>query len=105
MKDLLEKLRKADSKTWSTIWIVTNTDFRSPDGAPLLDDIMNDFIQGEVQRACRRKGWHIQQGFGGESLYKWAYIFLAGKPEILGEGDSPAEAILKAYLAACEAQK
>jgi len=110
MKELLEELKKLDPACYDEIWRwalwLEDPDF----GEYKADDPeylrhRDDVIQGCVQRACG--GWYLKQSrdSGGK-------LFIATIGEVQdrdwndewkGEGDSPAKAILTAYIAARKA--
>lgn len=101
MKELFEKLKKLDSETWDAIDFaidIPDEEFES--------EFSQDSIEGCIQRAIMQRipqGWACQQGCGNESVYRWAYIFRKGHKEVLGEADTPAKALLIAYVKALEA--
>lgn len=128
---LLEKLRQLDPDTFGDLYItlanfihdVRPWEERKAGGkakienfqptTPMEQNVYDAIIQGGIQRAISTRDWHIQQGmkddgwrlqqgFGGDSAQCWAYIFL--DKEYLGEGDSPAFALLAAYVKSLEGQ-
>ena len=125
MKELLERLKVADPVAFEEIF--TNGYYGLPMEIMTVDVITpnyperwNDLIQGCIQRAIAARGWGVCQGFDIPEkqfdilphAYKpYAYI---GKLEAPGPflgartwaekscGDSPAMALLAAYLAVVE---
>jgi hypothetical protein len=97
LKDMLEKLRELDDNLYTKITdIIWNLDSY---GSPYE----NDIIQGEIQRAIEAQGWDVTTWFKDN---KWTtlirlpggYIDLS---KCFGEeANSPASAILAAYLEA-----
>ncbi len=107
--DLLSQLQAKAPKVWRNIWIVTNVDFRSPDGAPMLEEMREDYIQGEIQRACEKADLYINIC----RMWDKTYFASIGQKEeqfhcirSIGEayGSSACEALLLAFLAANEGQ-
>jgi hypothetical protein len=101
---LLEKLKIADPETWQQI------DIGKANRLPLFD-VSQDIVQGCIQRACEKKAWiwtiSKEDSQSPEALEGTPYgaIIFDDEINILVEDiyrDSPASAILTAYLAAME---
>ena len=108
---LLEELRKIDPLVY------VNSD---PDMLELEDINMADVLQGCIQRACERRGWtwrvfrqtpdnekshggeigEIAPGYEGDCYEQYHEYCIVSV-----EGDSPAEALLAAYIAAVRAEE
>ena len=110
---LLEELREVDFETWKGIrFLLSNSMmFPEPREIPLEQHIYHDLIQGCSQRAttARPDHWIISQWMSQD---KWRATIRRGPrgytdPEYMhiGEGDTPAAAILAAYIGAKRASK
>ena len=109
---LLEELREVDFETWKDIrFLLSNSMmFSEPREIPLEQHIYHDIIQGCIQRAIaahpdwimfqwRRAGkWRtsIRRGLSGYSDPEYMHIV---------ENDTPAAAILAAYIEAKRAMR
>ena len=109
---LLEELREVDFETWKDIrFLLSNSmTFHEPREIPLEQHIYHDIIQGCIQRAIaahpdwimfqwRRAGkWRtsIRRGLSGYSDPEYMHIV---------ENDTPAAAILAAYIEAKRAMR
>ena len=109
---LLEELREVDFETWKDIrFLLSNSMmFHEPREIPLEQHIYHDIIQGCIQRAIaahpdwimfqwRRAGkWRtsIRRGLSGYSDPEYMHIV---------ENDTPAAAILAAYIEAVRARQ
>ncbi len=100
----LERLKSADPKTYDVI--AESLGF-------CIAEHEEYVIQGEIQRACQKRGWHYDlagyvsaHGVDIKKIGKDGYLE-DGYLEIIGQGykNSPAEAFLRAYIQACEAAK
>ena len=60
----------------------------------LCDLEVQDHMQGEVQRACEKRGWYVQSAHG-EHI---GYVASARNGAVLVKGESIADAILAAYV-------
>ena len=108
MQELLERLQEADPETHRE-WYASEGVY--PEEGYELSDVELDILQGTIQRAIEAKGWGFSIGLEikNEGVDGWSAFI--GKPAPFGVqwseesyGDSPASAILSAYLAALEAQ-
>ena len=109
---LLEELWEVDFETWKDIrFLLSNSMmFPEPREIPLEQHIYHDIIQGCIQRAiaARPDHWIISQWMSQD---KWQAMIRRGPrgytdPEYMhiGEGDTPAAAILAAYIEAVMAR-
>lgn len=109
---LLEELWEVDFETWKDIrfLLLNSTMFSEPREIPLEQHIYHDIIQGCIQRAiaARPDHWIISQWMSQD---KWQAMIRRGPrgytdPEYMhiGEGDTPAAAILAAYIEAVRAR-
>ena len=114
MWKLLEELAEIDAKTYEKISFACMDAFEGHTPESMLDDSPNDeveivcdLIQGACQRVIAARGWHwlledsdpsIRTNVGGFvcDICDKNYDVLAGYIQ----GDTPAKAILAAYLAA-----
>ena len=97
----LQLLQEADPETWDAIMLLLAVEY-AKDKHLLISEysvIGRDIIQGCLQRAIERRGWGFQlmRSTGGKCLadISTKSDIVDGKP-----GDSPAEALLAAYLEA-----
>jgi hypothetical protein len=108
---LLEELKEVDASTWNYM-IKWNVNIALPETSPLSMFI----IQGEIQRACERREWYAWK-VGATPYLDQKYRATIGViceshisdhiviDDIAVEcGDSPAEALLAAYIAAVRAE-
>lgn len=102
---LLEELWEVDFETWKDImFLISNSMmFNEPREIPLEQHIYHDIIQGCIQRAIAARGWEYQiayQPIKSDDRRAQAYIW--PPDEILkcyeSEADTPAAAILAAYI-------
>lgn len=109
---LLEELKVADPETYEDIGDIANVISILSDGSFSSDAYYPDFIvQGCVQRACERREWHwlVCMDCWREGEYR-AEISIISESCIssmvevneiaMKWGNSPAEALLVAYIAA-----
>ena len=110
LSELLEELKAVDPETAEDIGDVVNVISIKSDGSFTLDAYYPDFIiQGCIQRACERRGWPVVLSFDcdpdhphtwvAEICDGWALLGMAVGHE------SPAEALLAAYVAAVKEEK
>lgn len=106
METMLKELKEVDEETWQKIDAYGIGEWGHPDA--FLDECI---IQGCIQRAIATREWRLEQTIfrGGMPRYK-AAIFCTFLPEIvygdyIGHGDTPAAAILAAYVAAKRAMR
>jgi hypothetical protein len=105
LAELSERLRVVDADSWKAIqgyWIEHNR-------LTLCDNELLDTIQGEIQRAIQQRGypWLVVCDIIGDDRNYWGAINVDPNRdmdswEFVEEGDSPAEALLAAYLQAIE---
>ena len=102
---LLEDLKVSDPKTWTLIDCDLLDVFEQFDSEE-QSRLESYLIQGELQRACQARGWNWQVQTWNTSNLKFyiAYITGDGKEEY-EEGQTPASALLAAYLKAIEKEK
>ena len=95
---LLSRLKTCDPACYQEIMTYQQNGWTHPRNQAL------DYLQGVCQRACvtRRWDWQIRT-FYADPLYYIAYVIGDGR-DYEGQGDSPASAILEAYVKACERQ-
>ena len=104
---LLEELQEVDFEVWKDIrFLAANTMvFPEPRDIPLEQHIYQDLIQGCIQRAIAAKnGWNFKQGLRRTDGMYWAIVD-SGYPGKRIFADTPAAAILAAYVAAKRASK
>ena len=102
MKELLDKLKQVDPAAWhryNTSDIICNVD--------LAIALKDAWLQAVLQSAIAAKGhmFSVSHIWPKESLpaYQWkARIFIDPDNIVETRGDSPAEALLAAYVEACE---
>lgn len=102
---LLEELRVVDEETWNAIYIR----IMAIRGIMPADDDGQDIIQGCIQRAIAANEWQLTQ----LSLVRWfrpcpyqaAIRTTPNENWISGFGETPATAILAAYIAAKKAMQ
>ena len=111
--ELLERLKGADPETFGLLDQIDSMIFWKHPGAKseaeedLLNALVfNSVLAGCIQRAIAARGWHwlledadlsIGDGLYESDIYEGSEIYSHVR------GDTPAEAILAAYLAALEA--
>ena len=121
LSELLEELKAADPETAEDIGDVVNVISIKSDGSFTLDAYYPDFIiQGCIQRACERRGWtwrvfkqtpdnekshcgeigEVAPGYEGDYYEQYHEYCIASV-----EGNSAAEALLAAYVAAVKEEK
>ena len=109
---LLEELREVDFDAWKDIrFLLGNVGMdNGPREIPLEQHIYQDLIQGCIQRAiaARPDHWIISQWMSQD---KWQAMIRRGPRGYtdteymhIGEGDTPAAAILAAYIEAVRAR-
>ena len=95
--DNLELLKKLDPNAWAEIdkWLDRVNTLPETDHGQWI-------VQGCLQRAITARGWALQQFqyAGGEKRYAAGIFPIRGMFE--GGGDSPAAALLAAYLEAMQ---
>ena len=105
MKSMLARLEKADPETWDYIDVTLKLGFPMPGICDPNGVIAGDIIQGSIQRACMARGWLLEQStFTARPSAK---IWKKTDPvwKTYGAiGESPAQALLAAYLSAIEGQ-
>jgi len=91
--ELLEKLEKLDPETWDAL-----------EHALYWTEIEYEeyVIQGVIQDAIVARGWGCYQYHYDRRAPKKEYAYIRGGAE--GEGETPVEALLAAYVAALEAE-
>jgi hypothetical protein len=99
LPDLLEELKVADPETYEEI-----VGWHQPRNQAL------DHLQGCIQRACERRGWEIDQNYRTrgrdgdlpQNMRHYAVVTSWDNDvhTYRGMGNSPAEALLMAYIAA-----
>ncbi len=98
LQEDLDRLKKADPETWQAIYEKGFNSCNWPE----------DLIQGEIQRACQKRKWYAEIHFSELKAFARISRFVGDFQEVeeiaMREGDSPAAAILSAYLEACEEQ-
>ena len=99
---LLGELREVDFETWKDIrFLLSNSMmFPEPREIPLEQHIYHDIIQGCIQRACEHQKWIWHHGHGPEM----GYVATVNHGNII-KGDTPAAAILAAYIEAVRARQ
>lgn len=113
---LLEKLQAADRDTWEDLKTSLGKLHRYqennsyevdvPETIKVVEKEALDILQGCLQRACQARGWWIEQSTF--TAKPFAKIQKREDPEWMsykGCGDSPASALLAAYLKAIEKEK
>jgi len=106
MRELLEELYEMDYKTYEEIYNTLRHFEISPDRGGA---IVNDLIQGCIQRAIAARGWAWMTKLHFSCTYNAEIYWKTGKTwknhgGIAHFGDSPAKAILSVYLAAIRSQ-
>lgn len=110
MKDMLEKLRKLDPETWEEF----NDDLGSVICEHRCDNeekyfthkdcwtqVSEAWLQSCLQRACEKRGWSFQIIlFNNPNRYGVSIVKNETWIEPQHNGDSPASALLAAYLEA-----
>ncbi|MFA5408810.1 MAG: hypothetical protein WC343_08600 [Bacilli bacterium] len=114
LSELLEELKGIDPETADDIGDIVNVISIKSDGSFSSDAYYPDFIiQGCLQRAIERRvdyraekghetwGMILEMGRDGPEAWIWG----SNGVERSGYGDSPAEALLAAYIAAVKGEK
>ena len=102
---LLEELREVDFDAWKDIrFLLGNVGMdNGPREIPLEQHIYQDLIQGCIQRAIAEKGWSYQQIlYQNPTIYE---AYLIGHRETIRRANTPAAAILAAYIEAVRARQ
>lgn len=128
---LLEELKRVDPETWAKyfqlvertrydFWPVWVADPTTKEYSSESEIIFNSIIQASIQRACERRGWTwrlfkqtpdnekshcgeiggIAPGYEGDCYEQYHEFCIASV-----EGDSPAEALLAAFIAAVKEEE
>ncbi len=109
---LLEELREVDFDAWKDIrFLLGNVGMdNGPREIPLEQHIYQDLIQGCIQRAIAARGWEYQVAYnphiGPDGRHGQAYIWPLSEVTKCyeSEEDTPAAAILAAYIEAVRAR-
>ena len=102
---LLEELWEVDFETWKDIkfMLLNSMMFQEPRVIPLEQHIYHDIIQGCIQLAIAEKGWSYQQIlYQNPTIYE---AYLIGHREKIRRANTPAAAILAAYIEAVRARQ
>lgn len=110
---LLEELKEVDAEQSEKLqcWIGRTRQAMNLE-MPLECDLAQALIQASIQRACERRGWYLRQ-VQSIRAGKLACDVWIDKSDLENEiyitpcdgyGDSPAEALLAAYIAAVRAE-
>lgn len=98
MNKLLDSLRELDYETWNRMYEAGFEDCSWPDA----------LVQAEIQDVIRGRGWGCYQyhyrrdALEGDKKSEFAYISCTTLSHASADADTPAEAILAAYVAAME---
>lgn len=107
MKDMLDRLAKADPETMWKIdyYAPDNLDIRQYEHHGIEDRFTLDaIIQAVLQEAIQANGWGVHQMIFVKGRQK-PYALITGNDfGIEHDGDSPVAALLAAYLSAIEEQ-
>ncbi len=101
LSELLEELERVDLETYRK-WF-NDYDILG------LDQWQLDSLQGCIQRACERRGWPVVLSFDFDSDHPQTWVAkICDGWALLGMAvghESPAEALLAAYMAAVKEEK
>lgn len=103
MEKLMARLKELDSKTWGIYWHIFRPLRDVPGDPKRAKVIMEHTLQGIIQKEIKGRGWSCYQ-YHYSNMYpdKCEYAYIS--PNAQGESDTPAKALLIAYIKALEAQ-
>ena len=100
---LLEELREVDLETYVCFLRLKSASRGEIQDIEAMELIDHDIIQGCIQRAIAEKGWSYQQIlYQNPTIYE---AYLIGHRETIRRANTPAAAILAAYIEAVRASK
>ena len=100
---LLEELREVDLETYVCFLRLKSASRGEIQDIEAMELIDHDIIQGCIQRAIAEKGWSYQQIlYQNPTIYE---AYLIGHRETIRRANTPAAAILAAYIEAVRATR